>query len=141
MRLFAAPAYLARRGTPATPEDLADHECVLFRPLDGRNEWMLNGPGGEECSVDVAGRIGGSDFAFLHSVLRAGAGIGIMPSFLANTAVAEGTLQRVLPDWSRPSGTLYVVYPSSRHTPRKVIAFRDFVLEHFGQPVPRGRGV
>lgn len=141
MQLFAAPAYLARRGTPAAPEDLASHECVLFRPVDGRSTWIFNGPGGEERTVDVTGRIGGSDFAFLHTVLRAGAGIGMMPSFLATAAIAEGTLQRVLPEWSRTSATLYFVYPASRHVPRKVIAFRDFVLETFGQPAPRGRGV
>jgi DNA-binding transcriptional LysR family regulator len=138
MQLFASPSYLARRGTPASPEDLAEHECVLFRPVDGRSAWIFNGPAGEERTVEVSGRIGGSDFAFLHAVLRAGAGIGIMPSFLATSALADGTLQRVLPGWSRTSATLYVVYPASRHVPRKVIAFRDFVLESFGQPLPRG---
>ena len=139
MQIFAAPAYLARRGTPATVEDLVDHECVLFRPVDGRATWTLNGPDGEERTVEVTGRIGGSDFAFLHAVLRAGAGIGIMPSFLATAALSDGTLQRVLPAFRRTSATLYFVYPASRHVPRKVIAFRDFVLESFGQPAPRGR--
>jgi len=138
MQLFASPAYLARRGTPSTVDELTGHEHVLFRPVDGRSTWVLDGPGGER-SIEVTGRIGGSDFSFLHAALRAGAGIGVMPSFLTTQSVADGTLQRVLPAWSRSSATLWFVYPASRHLPRKVIAFRDFVLESFGQTAPRGR--
>jgi DNA-binding transcriptional LysR family regulator len=138
--LFASPAYLARRGTPAALEDLTAHDCVLFRPVEGKNRWTLSGSGGEERTVDVTGRLAGADFAFVHAALRAGAGIGTMPSFLATRSLAEGTLVRVLPGWSQAAGTLFFVYPAARHVPRKVIAFRDFMLESFGRPVPRGRG-
>ena len=138
-QLFAAPAYLARRGTPSTPEELARHECVLFRPVNGRCEWVLQSGEGEERRVTVTGRIAGSDFAFLRSTLRAGAGIGLLPSFVVARDVAEGTLQRVLPAWSRGAGSLCIAYPAARHVPRKVIAFRDFVLESFAQAAPRGR--
>jgi DNA-binding transcriptional LysR family regulator len=139
-QLFASPSYLARRGTPATLEDLAAHECVLFRPVEGRSRWTFIGPGSEERSVDVTGRLAGADFAFVHAALRAGAGIGSMPSFLATRSLAEGSLVRVLPAFCRASATLFFVYPAARHVPRKVIALRDFVLESFGRPVPRGRG-
>jgi DNA-binding transcriptional LysR family regulator len=81
----------------------------------------------------------GRAFAFVHAALHAGAGIGSMPSFLATRSLAEGRLVRVLPGWSRASATVFFVYPAARHVPRKVIAFRDFVLESFGRPVPRGR--
>lgn len=131
-QLFASPAYLARRGAPATPEELVDHECVLFRPEDGKNEWLLEGPSGPT-RVVVTGRIGGGDFAFLRAALRTGAGIGLLPAFSAARDLAEGHLVRVLPGWSRAAGTLYVVYPVSRHVPKKVIAFRDFVLDHVKQ--------
>lgn len=127
--LFAAPAYLARRGTPEEPEDLEGHECVLFRPADGKNEWPLEGPLGLR-KVHVDGRIAGGDFSFIRSAVRAGAGIGVLPSFAAARDVAEGHLVRVLPDWKRTAGTLYVVYPVSPHVPKKVIVFRDFVLEN-----------
>lgn len=130
--IFAAPAYLARRGTPAVPEDLADHDCVLFRPTDAANDWTLVGPGGER-TVRVTGRIGSNDFSFLRSVARVGAGLVSMPAFLGVRDLAEGNLVRVLPDWSRPSGALYVVYAASAHVPKKITVFRDFVLERFAQ--------
>ena len=132
LHVFAAPAYLARRGTPAVPEDLVDHECVLFRPVDGTDTWQLQGPGGES-TVKVSGRIGSNDFSFVRSVVRSGAGIGGFPAFIAARDVTEGHLVRILPAWSRTAGTLYIVYPASPHLPKKVTAFRDFVVESFAQ--------
>lgn len=73
----------------------------------------------------------GDDFLFVHGVVRAGAGIGAMPSFLARQELAAGTLVRVLPEWKLGNSGLYIVHASSRHAPRKVVAFRDFVLESF----------
>lgn len=128
-QLFASPAYLARRGTPTTPEELTEHDCVLFRPEEGQNEWLLEGPSGP-IKVVVKGRLGGGDFAFLRAAVRTGAGIGVLPAFTAARDLAEGHLVRVLPGWSRAAGTLYLVYPLSPHLPRKVVVFRDFVLEH-----------
>jgi DNA-binding transcriptional LysR family regulator len=131
-QIFASPAYVARRGAPLEPEDLADHDCVLFRPVEGKNEWPLEGPGGPR-KVTVTGRIACTDFSFVRAVLRTGAGVGMLPAFSAARDVAEGQLVRVLPGWSRTAGTLYVVYPVAKHVPRKVIAFRDFVMENAKQ--------
>ncbi|MFT3773430.1 MAG: LysR family transcriptional regulator [Minicystis sp.] len=129
VHLFASPAYLARRGTPNDPDDLADHDFVLFRPLDGKNEIVIEGPEGER-RVMVAGRIGAGDFSFIRATLRVGAGIGMLPAFSAARDIAEGNLVRVLPAYSRTAGTLHVVYPVQKHVPQKVAVFRDFVLEN-----------
>jgi DNA-binding transcriptional LysR family regulator len=141
MRTFASPAYLARRGVPAAPEDLAEHDCVLFRPVEGRAEWILDGPDGEERTVTVTGRIGGNDFTLVRTAAIAGAGIALLPTFALSREPDGVSLVPVLSAWSRPSASMYFVYPMARHVPKKVIAFRDFVLEAFGQPLPRtGRG-
>jgi DNA-binding transcriptional LysR family regulator len=137
-QLFASPAYIARRGMPRTPADLADHACVLLRPEDGREEWVLSGPDGEH-RVVVTGRFGARDYSVIRSALCAGGGIGLMPVLGSPRDVVEGKLVRVLPEYARPSGTLYVVYPAARHVPRKVIAFRDFVIESLGEPSVRDR--
>jgi DNA-binding transcriptional LysR family regulator len=137
MRLFASPAYLARRGAPAAPENLADHECVLFRPVDGRSEWSLGGPDGEERIVTVTGCIGANDFSMVRAAAVAGAGIAMLPTFAGTRQPDEPSLVRVLRGWSKPSAGLHFVYPAARHVPKKVVAFRDFVLESFGQPLPR----
>jgi DNA-binding transcriptional LysR family regulator len=106
---------------------------VLFRSEDGQNELAFEGPDGPR-DVTLTGRIGGRDFSFVRAALRAGAGIGQLPAFMTTEDVAEGRLVRVLPGFGRSGGALYVVYPAARHVPRKVKAFRDFVLESLGQP-------
>lgn len=117
---FASPTYLARRGTPRSVDDLAGHELVVFRGRTG-------------ASLPVAAesaRISGDDFFFIREALRAGAGIGVLPTFLAQEDVAAGLLVRVLPKFSESSARLFLVYPGARHVPAKVTAFRDFLLEY-----------
>ncbi len=131
--LFAAQSYLARKPAPRTPEELTQHDCVLFRPVDGRSEWRLQHDGVEK-AIEVGGRLGGNEFHFVRSMLRAGAGIGPLPWFFAAGDIADGRLVRVLPEWSWNSGSIYIVYPGARHIPKKVTAFRDFLIESFRPP-------
>lgn len=129
--VFASPAYLARRGIPRSPEDLAGHECVLFRPTRGKSRWTLENAKGDKTVVEVSGRIGCDDFGFARSVALAGGGIALMPGFLGLEAVREGRLVRLLPQLSARIGALYLVHASGRHVPRKITVFRDFLVEAF----------
>jgi DNA-binding transcriptional LysR family regulator len=128
LRLFASPAYLAKRGTPRSVSDLASHDCVLFRAKNGRARWTLECRA-EKTSVEVSGGVSGDDFAFLVQAAAGGAGIGLLPRFTAESELRAGRLQRVLPTHAASSGAIYVVHASSKHVPRKVAAFRDFLVE------------
>ncbi len=130
MMLYASPAYVAKRGMPRTPEELSKHECVLFRPVDGRAEWPL-AKDGDVRTVPVSGRVGSNEFSFVRSILRSGAGVGPLPGFFGAPEVAEQRLVPVLPGWSWHTGSLYLVYPGARHIPKKVTVFRDFLVESF----------
>lgn len=127
LHLFAAPSYLARRGTPKTAEDLEGHDLVLFQAPGSREE----SPDLRVGDKRLAARLVTSEFAFLRATLTAGAGIGLLPSFHASGDCSDGRLVRVLPDFSRPGGAVYILYPSGRHVPKKVTLFRDFLLESF----------
>jgi DNA-binding transcriptional LysR family regulator len=125
LQLYAAPSYVARRGTPRTPADAGEHEWVVFR--DG-SAIALDGPGGAT-KVVPRGRLATDDMTFARAAARQGVGIALLPGFLAEPDVAAGALVRVLPRWSATSGTLWLVTPSARQVPRKVAAFRDFLIE------------
>jgi DNA-binding transcriptional LysR family regulator len=125
IQLFASPSYLARRGTPRAPADLAGHEWV---EVHGASTVRLENAGAVE-TLRLRGRITSDDMSFTREALRAGAGIGLLPAFLADTDVVSGALVRVLPRWTVPTGALWIVSPSVRQMPKKVVAFRRFALE------------
>jgi DNA-binding transcriptional LysR family regulator len=128
LRLFASPTYLARRGTPRTAADLATHDAVLFRAKNGHAKWTLECRS-EKSTVDVKGCISGDDFAFLLAATVSGAGIALLPRFTAEAEIRAGRLVRVLPTHAASAGAMYIVHASSKHLPRKIAVFRDFVIE------------
>lgn len=119
MGIFASPEYLERRGTPRRVEDLASHEWVAFRGWKG---------GRLAASLDRA-RLVGDDFLFVREAVRAGAGLALLPTFHADADLAAGRLLRVLPAQSERGGWFVLLHPRARRIPRKVTAFRDFLLE------------
>jgi DNA-binding transcriptional LysR family regulator len=125
LQLYASPSYLALRGTPRTPRDLDLHTWILF---PATRTLRLAGPG-KPINVTPKARIRCDDMFFVREAVRHGAGIGILPSFLATEEVSAGHLVRVLPRWNVPTGQLWLVYHGAQHLPRKVVAFRDFVLD------------
>jgi len=131
--LFAAPRYVAKRGTPARPAELSAHDCVIFRADHGRAQWRLAGPRGDEV-VEVRGRITADDFVFVHQATVCGLGIALMPKFLAAKSVERGELVPVLPAYQGFRGTWHLVYPSARYMPRRATAFRDLILAELGAP-------
>jgi DNA-binding transcriptional LysR family regulator len=116
---FASPAYVARRGAPRVLGD-PEHEWIWFRSFDARRMGIKHA---------FTPRIVGDDFSFVREAARAGAGIGAMPLHHAEAALAAGELVRVLGPVTLPGAGLYLVYPSSKNIPRKVTAFRDFLLD------------
>ena len=70
--------------------------------------------------------------------LIAGTGLGILPEFFVREALASGRLERVLPDWSVPSGSVYWVMPPGGPRPKRVEVLADFLVEKLARPKRRG---
>jgi len=137
--LLASPAYLDARGTPSKVEELAQHDCVLFRPRRGRSEWTLVGPAGTS-RVQVHGPVGCDDFAFLQEAVLAGAGIGLLPALHCEQEMARGRLVRLLAPYTGPAAPLHVVWPPSRHVPRRVVVVREWLVSALGAMEPGSSG-
>jgi DNA-binding transcriptional LysR family regulator len=125
--LIASSKYLAARGTPRAPEDLSEHECILFGTDPERTRWKLTGPAGER-TVAVHGAVRTDDLAFSRALAGAGGGIALSPLMHVQKALARGTLVRVLPQWRGSTGALYLVCPPARHVPHAVQLVRDYLL-------------
>ncbi|MET3591240.1 MULTISPECIES: LysR family transcriptional regulator [Mesorhizobium] len=124
-RLFcASPEYIARRGAPERPADLAGHDCVIAGSSAAGINWVLDGPNGHE-TVTVAGRFAANEMQSVVAATLAGFGIAQLPHGMAEAFIDEGRLRRVLQGYTTPAGGLHVLYPSSRHLSPLVKAFID----------------
>jgi DNA-binding transcriptional LysR family regulator len=136
---IAAPAYLARHGTPQHPSDLAGHECLMFRdPATGRPfDWELH-RGDEVVPVKVKSRIVLNDLATKLAACIAGHGITQSVAFGLAPLIASGELVQILPDWADERFPLYCYYPSRHLPPAKARAFLDFLLASVGAATSSG---
>lgn len=131
---YASPKYLARRGEPKEPSELAQHDCVLFRSTSGKSTWELSRPDAPSASVDVTGPVATDDMSFVRKAVLAGSGIGLLPTFLCARAEDTGRLVRVLPEWELHGGAvLHLAYPSARFVPQRVVVLREYFLRELGK--------
>lgn len=126
--VYAAPGYLAAHGAPEQPEDLRKKDCIRYGAMPNPAQWVLS-DGEHTERIAISGRLAVNLGLALEEAVRAGAGVGVLPDFLAAQGVREGTLQRVLPAWSMSALTVFaLVPPSSREAP-KTRAFCAFLRE------------
>src|SRR6186713_262641 len=130
--LCAAPAYLARRGTPASPEELVHHDCVAYSLLEISDEWRFKQPGTKELlTVAIEPRFSAASGALVRRAAVAGLGIAVLPAFMAAAELAAGRLTVVLDSLYAPALGIYAVYPEARRVPGKLRAFIDTLEAHF----------
>lgn len=126
---LASRSYVARRGLPREPEELDSHDCVLFRPENGRSRWVLRGARGER-SVSVTGPVAADDMHFVTQLVTEGVGIGLVPLTECQDSRRKRRVVRVLPDWVGPSGGLYLVHAPARHVPQRTVLLREHLFIH-----------
>lgn len=126
--LVASPDYLARRGTPQDPADLAFHDCIIDTNRRTPRRWSF-GTGERETSVVVHGRFQVNSARAAVELAVKGHGLAYAPRFTLREALAQGLVAPVLPDHAGEMGFLNAVYLEGRVLPRKVRALIDFAAE------------
>ena len=120
-RLYASPAYLAKRGAPRKFADLANHDTLLMRAHAGTARWEMTGPNGVE-RVDVVGRLVADHMQLVVDAMLAGVGIAALPEFYGR----RDDVVAVLPKYSTES-PLHVLTSGGRHLPHRVALLRDYL--------------
>ncbi len=133
----ASPAYLARRGAPRTPVDLADHACLGFVNWSGLPyaEWRF-GRNGRFYPVQVRGRFQVNDGRVLVAAAIAGHGIILQPEAVVAEALHRGDLLPVLTEFVAPSRTMNLLHSARRPQPAKLTAFIDHLVTAFAASDP-----
>jgi DNA-binding transcriptional LysR family regulator len=126
--LVASPAYLRTRGTPKTPADLVDHDCIFGPGNFGRESWSFN-RNGTEISVDVRGRISTNSGPGLLASVLAGLGITRASTVMAGDGIKTGLLVPLLRGYRLPPVDVHAVFPGGPRPSSKVRALVDYLVQ------------
>ena len=127
LTVVGSPRYFKRRGTPKTPHELLEHDCIRHRLNRARFfEWEFR-IGGKDVTVDVRGRLVLDE---MRAVLRAvcqGVGIGLVFRQFAAAEIASGAVVPILDQFLPPDQPFHLYYANRAHTPSKLRAFIEFM--------------
>jgi DNA-binding transcriptional LysR family regulator len=120
--LCASPAYLRNRAAPRRPEDLREHECMVFTGRKDGDAWRLRARAGRGriVTVRIAGRLRINNTRSLHRAALAGLGIADLPHYLVRDDLEAGRLRSVLDELVVPERSIWVVYVASRFVPLRI---------------------
>ena len=125
----ASPTYLAQRGTPAQPQELARHACLVYSSVQGDERWTYTAADGEVTAVPVKGPLRSNNLSAVLAAARAGLGVAVLPHYVARESVADGSLRPVLESHLLPVQELHAVFPSPKLVPSKVTHFIGFLQQ------------
>ncbi len=132
--LCASPEYLARRGEPDEPADLAEHDTLVMTAGIGGFQWRFEGPEGI-VDVEVQPRLVANDFAAVCELALSGLGFARLPSWVAHEHLEAGRLVRALRCHTATDLAVSAIYPTRRHLSAKVQCFLDLLEERL-DPAP-----
>lgn len=131
--VYAAPTYLKRRGEPVLPAELAEHDCLTSGTGRGSSNWSFtNESGGARHIVSVKVALQASHAEVLADAALHGAGIVMLPAFMAEEALAQGRLRRLLPGWWVDPMSIHIVYGSRKNQPVAVRKLIEHLVEVLG---------
>ncbi|MCZ2105190.1 MAG: LysR family transcriptional regulator [Comamonadaceae bacterium] len=141
----ATPEYLARRGTPRHPSELAQHDClVLSSDASQTRGWAFCVPGedgrAEVVHIKPGGPLDCSDGQVLHDWCLAGHGIAWRSIWEVETEIAAGRLVAVLEAFAASPNGIYLLLPQRRHLPLRVRLWMEFLRQHYAEPAFWSRG-
>jgi DNA-binding transcriptional LysR family regulator len=132
--LCASPAYLARRGTPKSVDELDEHDHVLFTPTPRINSWTLGGPDNATYEFGRPARFASNNVGAVVDVARAGGGIALISEFMLVDELKSGTLVRVMPDWITRPSEIHAVYPARQNLPPRLTLFLEHLAKALNPP-------
>lgn len=129
--LAASPAYLKAHGSPAQPEELERHNCLVFAyPGLLQNTWPLR-KGHREKPISVSGTLCSDSGDVLHAWCLAGLGISLRETWDIHEELRDGRLVRVLPEWEATPSKISIVRARREPVPRRLTAFSDFLFDRW----------
>ncbi|WBU65712.1 LysR family transcriptional regulator [Paracoccus aerodenitrificans] len=133
--VVASPDYLARHGVPETLADLRDHQVISYTHLSDAVLWQFR-QGGRMVSPQVSGRLSMNNGEAMLAMTAAGLGLAMLPGFIAEGGLRDGSLIRVLPDMETRELPIMAVWPPVSPMPAKLRALIDHLAAELESGAP-----
>jgi DNA-binding transcriptional LysR family regulator len=137
--VFASPEYLAKKGTPKTPQDLQQHDWISLSLFSSPLTWEFEKKGQKQNAqkhstqkqkVQMHSQLKSNSVAAVVALAKSGQGISALSKFVMQDDIDQGLLQPLLTDYQLAPSGIYAVYPHREHVPPKVRIFIEFLSKH-----------
>ena len=129
--LVATPQYLDDHSVPKVPEDIQQHQALIYSTVQVDHRWNFTDTSGHAESIEVKGPFTSNNLSSILSAARAGMGLAALPCYVAHQSIKDGVLKPILEDWSLPSQEIHAVFSSPKHVPTKVSRCIDWLQGQF----------
>jgi DNA-binding transcriptional LysR family regulator len=133
--VVAAPRYLAQRGRPEAPAELARHACIIRTSAQDARAWSFQGPDGASERVPVDGPVAADNAYVTNHAAIAGLGVAIAPFFQVRDAIEAGLVEILLADFALSPVPVHAVLPSGAQTPARVRRFVELLAERLKKEI------
>ncbi len=124
----ASKDYLARRGIPVVPDDLREHDCLIYTLLSSGATWRFR-----DAEVPVSGRLRVNSPDAIRASVAAGLGVAYGPAWLFEEHLKDGSVQLLLTEYAAPLVPLQIIYVANRLLPKRAMVFMDFIADLFSK--------
>lgn len=135
--VYASPAYLNRKGTPASIDDVGAHDCILTELQRREGVWAFR-KRSRDRTVEISGKFVVNSTALARELVMGGMGLGVLPNLMCINAVRSGRLVRVLTEWEAPSLQANALILNRTRIPQRTRAFLEFLAKTLASDDERG---
>lgn len=132
--LVCSPDYLRRHKMPEQPDDILNHECVIFTDSDAPAHWSFKEEGRQK-TIRPVGRLKSNNWEVITNAAVSGLGIGLLPTFIAKEAIERGELVALMPAFPVDELSLYALFPPNAILPVRVRTVIEFLSSRWRKPM------
>jgi len=126
--ICASPEYLHENGTPKKPEDLLNHNCLIYMPRNDISKWEFAEKGRTK-KIKISGDIQCNSGDALRIASIQGCGIAQLPTYMIGLDIQAGRLKALLEDYEPEKQPIYAIYNDRKYLSAKIKTFTDFIYD------------
>ena len=129
--LVANPKYLKEHPAPKHPEDLRNHQALIYTTVQGDHRWSFTNTKDKNETIEVKGPFTSNNLSSVLAAARSGMGLAVVPWYVAHQSIKDKVLKPIMQEWSLPTQEIHAVFSSPKHVPTKVSQCIDWLQGQF----------